>query len=147
MTDSTFSLYGRVDNSDINTRDVQRLVDFYHGVLGLPFFLPYEEGQGWAAIDTGGLVFYIFPTEVGEHPEPRTTNNEENPPGLDSFAFAVEDLDVAIAALEGKVDWFDAEIGDWHHPSGVWYRYRGFHDPDGNLLYVTEPHTEESLRA
>lgn len=30
----------RIDNMDIVTRDVQRLVDFYHGVLGLDFFLP-----------------------------------------------------------------------------------------------------------
>jgi catechol 2,3-dioxygenase-like lactoylglutathione lyase family enzyme len=147
MTDKQFSLYGSIDNSDIVTKDVPRLVAFYHDLLGLPFFLPYEPSEGWAAIDTGSLVFYIFGTEVGEHPAPRTTTNDENPPGLDSFAFAVPDLDAAISALNGKVDWYDTEIGSWHHASGVWYRYRGFHDPDGNLLYVTEPHTEAAVHA
>jgi catechol 2,3-dioxygenase-like lactoylglutathione lyase family enzyme len=135
-----------IDNADILTKDVPRLVEFYHGVLGLPFFLPYDEGQGWAAIDTGTVVIYIFDTKVGQHAPRRTPVNPDNPPGLDSFAFAVDDLDEAIAYLDGKVEWFGDQIIPWKHPSGVWYRFRAFYDPDGNLLYATEPHTEGSLR-
>ena len=65
--------------------------------------------------------------------------NPDNAPGYDSIAFEVDDLDEAIAALDGKVEWVDEQI-EWKHPNGTWYRYRPFFDPDGNMLYVTEPH-------
>ena len=85
----------RIDNMDILTPDVQRLVDFYHGVLGLPFFLPYQPEEHWAALDTGNLTLYIFRT-TNRAPNPRRTAvNLEDPPGFDSFAFEVADLDQA----------------------------------------------------
>lgn len=133
----------RIDNMDILTHDVGRLVDFYHGVLGLPFHLPYEAEEEWAAIDFGNLTLYIFKSEVGEHAPRRTAVNPENVPGLDSFAFEVDNLDEAEAALDGKVEWVDDRI-EWKHPSGTWYRYRPFYDPDGNMLYVTEPHQAQA---
>lgn len=129
----------RIDNMDILTRDVQRLTDFYHGVLGLPFHLPYEPEEEWAAIDLGNLTLYLFKSEVGEHEPRRTAVNADNAPGYDSMAFEVDSLDEAEAALEGKVEWVDERI-EWKHPSGAWYQYRPFFDPDGNMLYVTEPH-------
>ena len=64
----------RIDNMDILTRDVQRLVDFYHGTLGLGFFLPYVPGQSWAAIDLGNLTLYVLRTDVGTH-EPRRSGS------------------------------------------------------------------------
>lgn len=129
----------RIDNMDILSHDVPRLVDFYHGTLGLPFHLPYEPEEEWAAIDLGNLTLYLFTSEVGEHAPRRTAVNPDNPPGLDSFAFEVDDLDEAEAALDGRVEWVDERI-EWKHPNGTWYRYRPFFDPDGNMLYVTEPH-------
>lgn len=130
----------RIDNLDILGRDIPALVDFYHGVLGLPFLLPYVPEEEWAAIDAGNLTIYLFKSEQGEHAPRRTAVNADNAPGLDSFAFEVEDLDDALAALEGKVEWAHPEVVTWKHPSGTWYRYRPFYDPDGNMLYVTEPH-------
>lgn len=130
----------RIDNMDILTRDVQRLVDFYHGVLGLPFFLPYEPEEHWAAIDAVNVTIYIFRTGNQAPLPKRTAINASDPPGFDSFAFQVDDLDEAIAALDGKVKWVTAEPIEWHHPSGTHYRYRPMFDPDGNMLYVTEPH-------
>ncbi|MFF3492238.1 VOC family protein [Streptomyces sp. NPDC002795] len=130
----------RIDNMDILTHDVQRLVDFYHGTLGLPFHLPYEPEEEWAAIDLGNLTLYLFKSETGAHAPRRSEVNAENAPGLDSIAFAVDDLDAAHAALDGTVEWVTDQQIDWHHPSGTWYRYRPFYDPDGNMLYVTEPH-------
>lgn len=129
----------RIDNMDILSRDVDKLVQFYHGVLGLPFYLPYHKDEEWAAIDLGNLTLYIFKSVVGEHPPRRTAINPENVPGYDSIAFEVDDLDEAEAELDGKVEWVDGRI-DWKHPSGTWYRYRPFFDPDGNMLYITEPH-------
>lgn len=136
----------RMDNMDILTNDVPRLVSFYHETLGLPFFLPYEASdlpeEQWAGIDFGNVVLYIFHTTNAGAVFRRSSVNLEDPVGLDSFAFEVADLDEAIRELDGKVDWVHDDVTPWHHPSGVWYRYRPFFDPDGNMIYVTEPHTE-----
>lgn len=130
----------RIDNMDILTPDVQRLVDFYHGTLGLPFFFPYQPEEHWAAIETGNLTLYIFRTEDTTPVQRRTAVNLKDRPGFDSFAFEVDDLDAAMRELEGRVEWVVAEPIEWRHPSGTHYRYRPLFDPDGNMLYVTEPH-------
>jgi isopenicillin-N N-acyltransferase-like protein len=135
----------RIDNMDILTHDVGRLVDFYHGTLGLGFHLPYEPSEDWAAINMGNLTLYIFKSNTGEHAPRRTAINAENAPGYDSFAFEVDDLDEAEAHLDGKVEWVDQSI-EWKHPNGTWYRYRPFFDPDGNMLYITEPHITEVVQ-
>ena len=86
------------------------------------------------------MTIYIFESEVGEHEPRRTPVNADNPPGLDSFALTVEDLDAAVAWLDGKgIEWA-GDVIEWRHESGRWYRYRPFYDPDGNMVYVTEPH-------
>ena len=130
----------RIDNMDILTHDVQRLVDFYHGTLGLGFFLPYVAEERWAAIETGNLTLYLFHTDSPARVARRTAVNVEDQPGFDSFAFEVENLDEAIAYLDGKVQWVTAQPIAWQHPSGTHYRYRPMFDPDGNMLYITEPH-------
>jgi len=130
----------RIDNMDILTPDVGRLADFYVGTLGLSFFLPYEPGAGWAAIELGNLTLYLLQTGRSDHEPRRGPVSAENAPGLDSFAFEVDDLDEAIRALEGKLTWATDRIGTWRHPNGTHYRFRAFFDPDGNKLYVTEPH-------
>ncbi len=130
----------RIDNMDILTNDVQRLVDFYHGTLGLGFFLPYVAEERWAAIDCGNLTLYIFHTEHKGQVERRTAVNLEDAPGFDSFAFEVENLDEAIAFLDGKVQWVTDQPIAWQHPNGTHYRYRPMFDPEGNMLYVTQPH-------
>jgi isopenicillin-N N-acyltransferase-like protein len=133
-------LLKRIDNLDILCRDVGAMVAFYHDALGLPFLLPYVPEEEWAAIEAGNLTIYIFKSEVGEHAPRRTPVNAENAPGFDSFAFEVDDLDEAVAELDGKVTWASDEVIEWRHPSGTWYRYRPFYDPEDNMLYVTEPH-------
>ena len=133
-------MFARIDNLDLLCRDVQAIVDFYHGVLGLPFHLPYEPGEGWVALDAGNLTIYVFATTSKEAEPRRTPVNEVNRPGWDSIAFETDDLDATIAELEGKVEWAAEEPIEWKHPSGTWYRYRPLYDPEGNMLYVTEPH-------
>lgn len=130
----------RLDNMDILTHDVQRLVDFYHGTLGLGFFLPYVSEEKWAAIELGNVTLYLFHTTDTTPVERRTAVNLKDKPGFDSFAFEVDNLDQAMALLDGKVEWVTAAPIEWQHPSGTRYRYRPMFDPDGNMLYVTEPH-------
>lgn len=122
----------RLDNIDVLCSDVNTLVAFYGDLLGLPLRLPYEPGQGWAGFRAGDVVIYFIEEGVGAHPAPRRTGGE-NPPGIDSFAFEVDDLDDAIAELDGSVPWAGEIV------ASEWYRYRGFHDPEGNLVYLTEP--------
>ena len=136
----------RIDNSDILCKDLEKTVHFYHDVLGLPFFLPYKPEEGWAAVDAGNLTFYIFATPVGEHEPKRSVVNTESAPGLDSFAFEVDDLDEAVADLTANgVEWAGPVIR-WDHPM-AWYRYRAMYDPEGNMLYVTEPHLGANRKA
>jgi len=124
----------RLDNIDVICTDVEPLREFYGGVLGLPLRLPYEPGQGWVGFRAGDVVIYFIEEEASEvHPPPRFSGRP-NPPGIDSFAFEVDDLDAAIAELDRReVSWAGEVI------ESEWYRYRGLHDPEGNLVYLTEP--------
>ncbi len=123
----------RLDNIDVLCTDVERMVDFYGGVLGLELRLPYEPGQGWAGYRAGDVVIYLIEEGAGPHPPPRLTGGP-NPPGIDSFAFEVDDLDAAIVHFDGRgVAWAGGVV------ESEWYRYRGLHDPEGNLIYLTEP--------
>jgi catechol 2,3-dioxygenase-like lactoylglutathione lyase family enzyme len=123
----------RLDNIDVVCVDVECMVAFYGGVLGLELRLPYEPGQGWAGYRAGDVVIYLIEDGVGPHAPPRATG-AANPPGIDSFAFEVDDLDEAIIHFDALgVSWAGATV------ESEWYRYRGLHDPEGNLLYLTEP--------
>jgi glyoxylase I family protein len=133
-----------IDNLDIVCDDIEEMVTFYTEVLGLRLFHPYEQGQAWAAFDTGNVVIYVFPSNGEPRPSLRSPVKSENAAALDSLGLAVADLDEAIDALDGRVRWASDAPGSWKHPSGVWYRYRGFYDPAGTLLYVTEPHTQRT---
>ena len=53
-----------------------------HGTLGLPFHLPYEKDEEWAAINMGNVTLYIFKSEVGEHAPRRTAVNPDECPRL-----------------------------------------------------------------
>jgi catechol 2,3-dioxygenase-like lactoylglutathione lyase family enzyme len=124
----------RLDNIDIACTDVEPMVAFYRDLLGLRLRLPYEPGQGWAGFIAGDVVIYLIEEEAtAPHPAPRLTGGD-NPPGLDSIAFEVDDLDASIAELDGHgVTWAGDVV------ESDWYRYRGFHDPEGNLIYLTIP--------
>jgi catechol 2,3-dioxygenase-like lactoylglutathione lyase family enzyme len=126
----------RLDNIDVICADVEPLREFYGDVLGLPLRLPYEPGQGWIGFRAGDAVIYFIEEEKeasGPHPPPRFSGRP-NPPGIDSFAFEVDDLDAAIAELDQRQVRWAGEIIE-----SEWYRYRGLHDPEGNLIYLTEP--------
>ncbi len=130
---------GRIDNLDVLCRDLDVMARFYHEVLGLPFFLPYEQEKDWAAIQAGDVTIYLLRTPVGDHTPRRTSVTEQDPPGIDSFAFEVTDLQTAVASLDGRVQWA-GPAATWEHRGGTFYRHRAFYDPEGNLLHLTEPH-------
>lgn len=125
----------RLDNIDVVCTEVEPMRAFYADVLGLPLRLPYEPGQGWAGFRAGDVVIYLIEASGPHppHPPPRFTAGE-NPPGIDSFAFEVDELEAAIEELDGRGVTWAGEIVE-----SEWYRYRGLHDPEGNLVYLTEP--------
>ena len=121
----------RLDNIDVLCVDLDRMVPFYRDVIGLPFVLPYERSEGWAGFQAGDVSIFLI--EIGaEAPVPRIPG--AGPPGLESFAFAVDDLEEAIAELDAHGVSWAAEIVE-----SPWYRYRSLYDPEGNLLHVTVP--------
>lgn len=126
---------GRLDNIDVVCIEIEPMRRFYAELLGLPLRLPYEPGQGWVGLRAGDVCIYLIEEDartLPPHPAPRMTG-AANPPGFDSFAFEVADLDDAIAQLDEHVGWAGEIV------ESEWYRYRGMHDPEGNLVYLTEP--------
>ncbi|MGH2857755.1 MAG: VOC family protein [Solirubrobacteraceae bacterium] len=123
---------GRLDNIDVICTALEPMRRFYVDLLGLPLRLPYVPDQGWVGLRAGDVVIYLI-EGTGTHPAPRFTGGP-NPPGFDSFAFEVDELHAAIQELDGHGVRWAGEI-----VQSQWYRYRGLHDPEGNLVYLTEP--------
>ena len=72
-------------------------------VLGLPLLFPYVREDGWAGFQAGDVSIYLI--EVGGDAPTRRVPGA-GPAGIESFAFAVDDLDAAIADLdEAGVEW------------------------------------------
>jgi catechol 2,3-dioxygenase-like lactoylglutathione lyase family enzyme len=106
-----------VSNMDIAVR-------FYSDVLGLR--LAYRFGDHWASIEVGkGLT-------IGLHPA-----SAEMPAGRQgSMAIGLElagSIHDAVAALQAKGVKFDGPVREGKSGSFV-----GFHDPDGNQLYLAQ---------
>jgi catechol 2,3-dioxygenase-like lactoylglutathione lyase family enzyme len=121
----------RLDNIDVYCARLGPMVDFYRDTLRLELALPYQPQEGWAGFTAGDVTIYLIETPEGSPNGPRTPGGS---PGLDSFAFEVDDLDEAIAVFDRRgVSWAGDIV------ESPWYRYRGFHDPEGNLIYITRP--------
>jgi glyoxylase I family protein len=120
----------RFDNIGIACRDAKRTHQFYTEVLGCEA-APLAEGATSFGASIADVAFYIFETsqtnEVG-----RDDNMPANPVGIDHLAFESDDFEATVAELTEKgVTWVGETVGE----AGS-FRYRGFNDPDGNMIYV-----------
>ena len=120
----------RLDNIGVAVKDVQRAVAFYREKLGL-------EANAWSddagGVQIGDVSLFIFRTNAS-NAVGRTPEFSGNPVGIDHLAFEVDDLDRAIADLEGRGVVF---VHDTVGEKGQ-FRYRGAQDPDGNMVFVIE---------
>ena len=121
----------RGGNATIYVSDIQRAVDFYHGVLGLD--LVFQAGEHWAEIDAGGGL------HLGLHPASARAPAPGTPGGI-TVGLAVErPIGQVVATLEERGVVFHGPIveGD----GGLALAF--FADPDGNPLYLAETTTAE----
>ena len=122
----------RLDNIGIAVQDLAHAYAFNHDVLGLSAEPPRLEAEGFAA-QLGDVALYILKTDSTDGLD-RTADLPKNPLGLDHLAFEVEDFEAAQRNLEGQdITFIHAVVGE---PGG--FRYRGFHDPDGNVIYIID---------
>ena len=143
----------RLDNMDIVVNDFATMVDFYRNVLGLPLHPHgYEPEKGWAMFMCGDVDLVLLSVPDADRGERRrTANYNEDPAGVHSFAAEVDDIDEAIAALDRHgITWagdtniygageFLGEVpGDDF--AGIWYKFRSFYDPEGNVMHICEVH-------
>src|SRR5262249_39656179 len=142
-----------LDNICVVVRDFDRMVAFYGDTLGLELAdNGHRPDKGWAMFSCGNVDVVLLHSDSGEAPQRRSSAYWNNPAGLDSFAFEVDDIDEAMEILDrASIEWAgdlviyaNGEVLDEipEHVSGIWYRYRSFYDPEGNMLHLTEPHRD-----
>ena len=121
----------RLDNVGIAVRDIRRAVSFYTEILGFVG----QAGASDGLVTLGDVSLYLFQTQAPEAAvPPRTTDLYNNPLGIDHVAFEVDDIEQAARRLEAAGVVFPGPaVGE---PGA--FRYRGFADPDGTMLYIVQ---------
>lgn len=115
-------MIGPLDHVYYWTRDMDRAVAFYTGVVG--FGLARRAGDEWAELDAGPIRFALHGTD-------------DEPPGSGggTVVLRVEDLDAARWALEQRGAVFDPHGGG--EVEGF-ARFATFRDPDRNPVQIIE---------
>jgi catechol 2,3-dioxygenase-like lactoylglutathione lyase family enzyme len=110
----------------IYVSDMDRAVDFYTQILGLP--LAGRWGNEFASIDLGkGVAIGLHPSKSPHSPKPGTG-------GAIQIGFAVDrPLDEVVNELQSRGVVFRGPIVD----DGQ-VKIASFGDPDGNALYLAE---------
>jgi catechol 2,3-dioxygenase-like lactoylglutathione lyase family enzyme len=112
------------------TTDFAKARAFYEGVLGLS--LVEDESPFALVFDANGTMLRV--TNVGKHmPAPFTVLGWDVE-SIDATAQKLADADVPLLRFPGVNDVTPSAI--WNAPSGA--RVAWFHDPDCNVLSVTE---------
>ena len=120
----------RLDNIGVAVRNARTSLAFYIETLG--FEGTVSDGEGSAKL--GDMSLYIFESKSSAPGNTRTDDYYANPRGIDHMAFEVADIEAAGQEFESRgVTFLGGIVGD----AGQ-FRYRGFHDPDGNMLYIIQ---------
>lgn len=117
-----------VDHPAIAVKDVEAAAEWYCRILDYQLATDIE-GGAWLLESDDGVFLELMPQDENERQE-RTVFSS----GFSHLAFRVENIDKAIADLEGRgVSWLN-EIGEAVGGG----RLRNFADPDGNILQIVE---------
>lgn len=120
----------RLDNIGVSVRNARTSLQFYIEKLG--FEGNITDGEGSARL--GDMSLYIFESKSSAAGDTRTDDYYNNPRGIDHLSFEVEDIEKAGASLEARgIAFLGAIVG-----APGQFRYRGFHDPDGNMIYIIQ---------
>jgi catechol 2,3-dioxygenase-like lactoylglutathione lyase family enzyme len=146
----------------ITVPDLERGIDFYHGVLGLEFSTEpspvFDDPRLGQAVGVPGanlkqvcLVCGESMVELLEYTQPEPPNEAPLPPngiGAAHMAFRVDDIERSKAELEAKGVEFRSEINVVDDGVLAGWRWVYFTDPDGNMLeLVEEAYTRPDERA
>lgn len=110
---------GPIGQIHVSVSDVDRAVEFYRDRLGLPFLFQYP---GMAFFDCDGIRLYLGVPE-NEAFASRAT-----------IYFRVEEIEVAVAALEARGISFLERPHVVHRSESTELWLAFFRDPDGNNL-------------
>ena len=136
----------------ITVSDLERGIDFYHGVLGLGFVnepspvfddpaLGPAVGVPGAALRQVSLALDDAILELLEYSRPESpidTPLPQNALGAQHVAFLVDDIAAAKAQLEGKGVEFFSDVKAVDDGVLAGWRWVYFSDPDGNALELVE---------
>jgi catechol 2,3-dioxygenase-like lactoylglutathione lyase family enzyme len=115
------SLVNHLDHVYYWVADMDRAVEFYRDVLGLP--LVRRDGDNWSVFDAGGFQFALH----------KAVEGRPLSPGGATAVFSVDDLDRARATLS------DRGVDFGHEGDVAGYaRFASFRDPDGNTVQLIE---------
>jgi catechol 2,3-dioxygenase-like lactoylglutathione lyase family enzyme len=146
----------------ITVPDLERGIDFYHGLLGLEFSTEpspvFDDPRLGPAVGVPGanlkqvcLVCGESVVELLEYTQPEPPNEAPLPPngiGAAHLAFRVDDIERSKAELEAKGVEFRSEINVVDDGVLAGWRWVYFTDPDGNTLeLVEEAYTRPEQRA
>ena len=139
-------MFKKLDHIGVVTTDMERLIDFYEGILGFKVRERFEveAGKGSAQLKEvanltleEGAVIELFSIDAGVPPDP-----EYNAPpfeaGFRLMAIEVEDMDQAVEYLTSK----GIEVNRAHKANPA----RWIKDPDGNMLILFPSIVYENYR-
>jgi catechol 2,3-dioxygenase-like lactoylglutathione lyase family enzyme len=136
----------------ITVSDLERGIDFYHGVLGLGFVnepspvfddpaLGPAVGVRGAALRQVSLALGDAILELLEYIQPASPIDAplpQNALGAQHMAFLVDDIHAVKAELEAKGVRFYSEVNAVDEGVLAGWRWVYFSDPDGNALELVE---------
>ena len=107
----------------ISVKDVDRAVEFYRDVLGIPFLFQVPGSPAMAFFDCGGTRLYIVQPEGPDAQR-----------GASVIYFTVDSAHAAADELKSKGVKLESEPHIIHQTDSYTLWMAFFRDPDGNLL-------------
>jgi catechol 2,3-dioxygenase-like lactoylglutathione lyase family enzyme len=125
----------KIDNVGLAVRDVRASAGYFEEKLGFDVELAADGNPPSAVVHVGDQYLYVFQTGDGSDGQRRSLELMGNQRGLDHVSFTVDDVDATYRELRERGVDFDGEPAtaeEW----GI--RIVGFHDPEGNSLFLVQ---------